>query len=392
MPKTNRLYVAAAGSGKTTLLVKEALNLSQSQKVLITTYTEANESEIKRKIAILNRGIFPANIKVQTWFSFLIQHGIKPYQGTCNEVLFSKSINGLLLTQTQSACRNPSSKGKKIYWGETDFEKFYITSNGQVYSDKVAKLVIRCNEKSNGKVVQRISKIFDAIFVDEVQDLAGYDLDILQLFFNSTMSVYIAGDPRQVTYLTHHERKHSQYKNGRIKDFVTEKCKKSNVEIDETTLTTSHRNNQKICDFSSKLYPFLPAAKSCECDSCKSSDTSHCGVFVVSSSNLAAYIERYSPTILRYSKAKASEWTYGKSKGLTFDHVLIYPSEPIVKYLKNGSLTKVVKGVEKDAFDISRFYVAITRARHSTAIVCDFVESDNFIDGISKYSLPLADI
>lgn len=46
MPK-NRLIIAAAGSGKTTFLVEEALQKPKNDSVLITTYTEANEAEIR---------------------------------------------------------------------------------------------------------------------------------------------------------------------------------------------------------------------------------------------------------------------------------------------------------------------------------------------------------
>ena len=45
---SNKLIIAAAGSGKTTHLVEEALKITEG-KVLITTYTEANEQEIGSK-------------------------------------------------------------------------------------------------------------------------------------------------------------------------------------------------------------------------------------------------------------------------------------------------------------------------------------------------------
>lgn len=41
----NKLIVAAAGSGKTTHLINKSL-LIQNQRILITTYTEANKNEI----------------------------------------------------------------------------------------------------------------------------------------------------------------------------------------------------------------------------------------------------------------------------------------------------------------------------------------------------------
>ena len=50
----NKLYIAAAGSGKTTFLVKSALEKVSTETVIILTYTEANESEIRNKIFNLN--------------------------------------------------------------------------------------------------------------------------------------------------------------------------------------------------------------------------------------------------------------------------------------------------------------------------------------------------
>lgn len=88
---SNKLIIAAAGSGKTTHLVEEALKITEG-KVLITTYTEANEQEIAKKFYKLN-GYIPENVTIQTWFSFLIQHGVKPYQS----VIYDGKVNGLLL-------------------------------------------------------------------------------------------------------------------------------------------------------------------------------------------------------------------------------------------------------------------------------------------------------
>ena len=69
----NKLVVAAAGSGKTTYLVKEALSI-EDKNVLITTYTEANEAEIRKIIIKETKGYIPQHITIQTWFSFLLQH------------------------------------------------------------------------------------------------------------------------------------------------------------------------------------------------------------------------------------------------------------------------------------------------------------------------------
>ncbi|ALR29295.1 hypothetical protein ATE47_01545 [Chryseobacterium sp. IHB B 17019] len=380
----NKLIISVAGSGKTTYLVRQALEILY-ETVVITTYTEANEKEIRKKFYEIN-GSIPANITIQTWFSFLIQHGVKPYQGT----LFDGNINGMLLVNASSGINYRNSKGISVpFTEEKDFLKHYFTTSGKIYSDKLSKFVIRCNEKSNGMVVNRLAKIYDHLFIDEVQDLAGNDLELLRLFFKTKIKTTLVGDPRQVTYLTHNEKKNNQYKDGKIKQFILDKCKRDCV-VDELTLQYSHRNSAEICDFSSKLYPDLPPSMPCDCIECRNAVNDHSGIFLVKKNQIKEYIGKYSPTILKYHSAIEPEWNYGNCKGLGFDRVLIHPTEPIIQYLKDGLLTKTVKDKSgktrvKNAFDIAKLYVALTRARYSVGIIYDYTD-EIFIEGIRKYN------
>lgn len=227
----NRIVIAAAGSGKTTFLVQEAVK-AKGERVLITTYTEANEAEIRQKFFELI-GHVPANVVITTWFSFLITHCVKPFQGR----LFEFQVAGLVLATVQSGFRYHNRQGKPVYWPQEDVRNHYFDRVRRVYSDKLPKLAIRCDEASGGAVINRIGRVFAHVFVDEVQDLAGYDLDILASLARSSVRLLMVGDPRQVTYLTHHERRHQQYVNGGIVSFLREKLpKKVTVEIDETSL------------------------------------------------------------------------------------------------------------------------------------------------------------
>jgi DNA helicase-2/ATP-dependent DNA helicase PcrA len=386
MSKQNKLVVAAAGSGKTTLLAEEA-NAVAPKKVLITTYTEANGAEIKRKL-IKRYGLIPSHITIQTWFSFLIQHGVKPYQGTLNSSLFEKQIHGMFLIQEQSGVKFISKQGNKTikgYWAESDFLHYYFTKELKLYSDKISKFVVKSNEVSKGNVIDRLSRIYSHLYVDEVQDLAGWDLEFLILLFNSPINITMVGDPRQVTYLTHHDKKHSGYKDGRIKEFLADKCKKISITVDETTLKYSHRNNAEICAFSSKLYPALPKSEPCTCEPCRSRRTEHEGIFLVKEKDIKEYKARYSPIVLRYQNSEAPEWNYGKSKGLGFPRVLIYPTKKIIQYLNDGVLTETKKGKTTNRFDIAKFYVAVTRAENSVAIVHNYADDESFIEGVQKW-------
>ena len=346
--------------------------------VLITTYTEDNEAEIKKKILELNK-VIPANLTIQTWFSFLLQHGVRPYQGC----LFKPDIKGMFLVNQQSGLKHTIRGKIPVYYNETsELERHYFTSNRKIYSDKISKFVIRCNEKSTNEVIGRLGRIYTHVYIDEVQDLAGYDLDLVQLLFESGLCTLLVGDPRQVTYLTHIERKHSKYANGKIKDFIADKTKKKiPYEIDETSLGKSHRNNAAICTFASTLYPSLPASTPCACIN-RRNPSAHEGLFMVKRSDLATYLATYAPMQLRWSNAVETNPAYqscnfGKSKGLAFDRVIIYPTEPMAKWLRNRGTTLTDEARAK-------LYVGITRAKASVAFVYDYADTES-LEGLQRY-------
>ena len=368
--------LAAAGSGKTTLLVEQALKI-KDKNVLLSTYTEANEDEIKSKILKATSGFLPRNITIQSWFSFLLQHGVRPYQNLIDDELHNKKI-GFYLTGRKSGFKYKNRYGKLIYWGEKDTIKYYFTKDFKIYSDKISKFIVQCNEHSEGELINRIARIFQYIFIDEVQDLAGWDLEILKLLFDSSACVSLVGDPRQVTYLTHHPQKHKKYKDGKIEAFISEQCDDGVCKIDDYTLNKSHRNNADICRFSSALFPEFAPCAPCTCDACRNHEIAHEGVFLVRPEDIRTYCELWSPTILRYNGATYPEWNFGKSKGLSFENVLIYPTKKIVNYLIDGDVSKISTIREK-------FYVALTRAEHSVGIVFDYDDETEYIEGLKKY-------
>lgn len=350
----NKIIIACAGSGKTTSIVDEALKLT-NKRVLLTTYTNENVSQIKDYFITLKRCI-PANIAIQSWFSFLLQEGVRPYQNYVSD-----------LGRVQSICFFSNVKEsiklkKKIKFIPESKDEHYLTETHYIYEDKVSKFICRANERSNGLVIKRLEKIYDYIFIDELQDFAGYDLTLLELFFNSNMNIVAVGDPRQATFSTNNALKNKKHRKSQIYAWLKEKERVSTLRINE--ITHSHRCNQHICDFADNLYPEFPKT-----ESKNTTVTGHDGVFLVKREDVAAYINMHGPVILRYSKAIDAlgypATNIGTTKGRTFDRVLIFPTKPMVEYLLSGDISK--------AGDKSKLYVAVTRARWSVGFVVDDV-------------------
>ncbi|AGN88363.1 UvrD-helicase domain-containing protein [Enterobacter sp. R4-368] len=368
----NKVIIASAGAGKSTFVVSESLNAAKlGKRVLITTFTEACRDEIKVKI-IKKNGYVPSNLIVITWFSFLIKHWIKPYQGC----LFDYEIKGMLLCSSKSGVKPYKVAGRPIYWGEQDFRQHYFSSDFKLYSDKMAKLSLRCDEKSSGKVIARLASCFDEIYVDEVQDLAGYDLEILQTLFRSSIKITLVGDPRQATYSTVNTEKNAKYKKAAIVNFFEDKT--SGVTIDDKTLNENFRCFKEINDFANKLYPdFSPSVSNVR------KLSGHDGVFLLDEKLLGYYLETFHPVQLRWDKKRRVDerypvFTFGTSKGLTFDRVIIYPTEPMLKWFQdnNSELTNDSR---------AKLYVGLTRPIKSVAIVFNGSPAFNS-NGIKIYS------
>lgn len=352
----NKVIIASAGAGKSTFVVSKALEATASGKrVLITTFTEACRDEINAKI-IKKNGCVPPNLYVITWFSFLIKHWIKPYQGC----LFDYELKGMILCSSKSGEKPNRVKGRPVYWGEKDFRMHYFSPEFKVYSDKMAKLSLRCDEKSDGKIIKRLASCFDEIYVDEVQDLAGYDLEILQTLFSSPIKITLVGDPRQATYSTVNTEKHAKYKKAAIVNFFDDKA--SGATVDDKMLNENFRCFHEINDFANKLYPkFSPSVSNVR------EISGHDGVFLLPDKLLSHYLETYTPIQLRWDKRRSVDerypvFTFGTSKGLTFERVIIYPTAPMLKWLQdeNAVLTNETR---------AKLYVGLTRPVKSVAIV-----------------------
>ena len=337
----NQVIISPAGAGKTTHIVDD-LAVHIDDRCFILTYTNENYNSIYKKI-IEKFGCIPPKVKLQTWFSFLLKECTRPYQN----FVYEKRIENIQFVQGQSAFRIPKAN-----------IRYYVTPNSNIYTDKISEFICICNERSGGMVIERLEKIIDRVYIDEVQDLAGYDFDLLELFLSASFATIMVGDNRQATFSTNNSRRYHKFKGSNIIDLfmLWEKNKKCNIQHRKEC----YRCNQEICNFADALYPEMQPSISRNTEV-----TGHDGVFYISTNQVEEYISKYNPQILRYDKrTKVDGLNFGLSKGLTFNRVLIYPNGPIVKYLKTGDV-KSFKG------NCAKYYVASTRARYSIAFVYD---------------------
>jgi hypothetical protein len=344
MPSPEHLaIIAAAGSRKTEYVVNEAV-AHADKRVLITTYTLNNLQCIEDRIyGKVDR--IPPHITITSWYRFLLNQWCRPYQ---RAVLGAPGIiRGLDF-------ESPRSR----FIRQSQARQYYCNRAGDMYADWTADFAVKANNATSGDVVHRLEAMYDEIYVDEVQDLVGYDLDLLDALLRSEIHMVMVGDPRQHTYATNQNTRNRKYRGAGLWDWFAERKDICALQ----TNTTSYRSNQALCDFADALFPHLPGTTSANAQI-----TTPIGILMVKSADLADYIAAHSPAVLRHSVTSNTfgfgGTNFGASKGSTFDHVVIIPTQPIKQYLKTrdpGALADETR---------SKLYVAITRARHSVAFV-----------------------
>ena len=327
-------------------LVKESL-ASRDRRIAIVTYTNNNTREIIRRFGALNSGV-PKHVDVVTWFGFLLRECARPYQ---RSKYAEKRIESFRFVNEQSAKYTP----------EADTRRHYFEGDKLIYSDKIAKFVVECEEKSQQSVTARLGQRYTDLFIDEFQDLAGWDLEVIEMLLRSGVRITLVGDPRQHIYSTNPSQKNSQYLGIKVVDLVG-KWERDGLCTRES-MSGTYRCNQAICDFANGLWPGMDAM-----EPRTNVTTDHDGVFLVAEDMVEEYVHRFSPQVLRYDKRAKSygceALNFGIAKGLQFKRVLIVPTAPIKKYLNTGDLKHLKKPKEK-------MHVAVTRAKHSVAFVYD---------------------
>ena len=366
---SNVIRLCAAGSGKTFDICRDALSVvntsAQRKRVLITTFTNNGVNTINEYIAILNRGMPSAAVDVYTWYHLLLAEIIKPYQ------TFIAGINEIKSFDFDNNCPiYKMSKGRKINLAASGKKERYINRSSNVMSNYASEFAVCLNNEGSGMPVQRLADIYSHVYIDEIQDMAGYDMDLILLLMESGIIVTCVGDYKQATYKTNAGSKNKKT-SGKNIGVYCEMVSKSGLASIKNNLTT-RRFNKNICDFANMLFPTGDDI----CSDIEATDYEN-GVFLIQCAYVDDYFKYYRPTVLKYDVNTPTNglqsFNFGGCKGMTFDRVLIFPNGVLTDYVMKG---KSLAAPEK-------YYVAVTRPRYSLAIVVEKLPTSTLFEPVT---------
>lgn len=342
----SRVILAVAGGRKTQSIVDDCKSCPEDGRILVLGYTTASQNELINRIRAA--GVHGHRVEVMGWFSFLLQHLIRPYLPLLYE---GRRLTGLNFEG------DPGRYAKGA-------ERF-LDGDDRAYKLHLAKLAHDVATASNGSAVDRLKHIYDEIYIDEVQDLGGWDLDVIEVLLRAELKITMVGDMRQALLSTNiRDPKNAQYRKEKIFDWFQLMERRKLLEIEQAP--TTYRSSQSIATLSDSIFdprlgyaPTVSASKEAH---------EHMGLFTVRESDAVAYAQEHEALCLRHSRAVAKHLdlpfiTFGVAKGRTVDHVLIYPTARVLQFLADGA--------PLEGLAACTLYVGVTRAKHSVAFITD---------------------
>lgn len=342
----NRVILAVAGGRKTQSIVDDCKSCPSDRRILVLGYTTASQNELLTRIRAT--GVHGHRVEVMGWFAFLLQHLVRPYLPLLYE---GRRLTGLNFDG------DPGRYAKGV--------NRFLDNDDRAYMLHLAKLAHDVATASNGSAIDRLEHIYDEIYIDEVQDLGGWDLDIVELLLRTRLTITMVGDVRQALLSTNiRDPKNAQYRHEKISAWFQLMEHRKLLKIEQAP--TTYRSSQIIATLSDSI--FDPSLGYAATVSASAETHEHAGVFTVREAHAIAYARSHGALCLRHSSAVAKHLdlpfiTFGLAKARTVDHVLIYPTAKALQFLGGGA--------RLEGRGACALYVGVTRAKHSVAFITD---------------------
>lgn len=331
-----RVIFAVAGSGKTTYIIN---NLSKDRRSLIVTYTEANYSNLRQRITEKFDGIWPENITLMTYFTFLYRFCYKPF--------LSDRCKAVGICYDQSLIPR-YEKMKSL--------SFYMTSNRYLFSNRLAFLL---EQTSITDIQTRMVTYFDEFIIDEVQDIAGRDFSFLEKLMQTNMDMLYVGDFYQHTFDTSRDGK----VNSTLFDSITAYQSRFEAQgfiIDTDLLKGSWRCSKSVCDY---IRTFLGI----DIFSARSDQDDTLIQHLTDKEQITTILRDEAIIKLHYREAAQfgpNHKNWGQTKGENhYQDVCVLLNKTTAKARLSGKLDCLPPSTK------NKLYVAITRARRNVYLV-----------------------
>ncbi len=342
MDKT--LILAVAGAGKTTEIIN---NIKKDDKTLIITYTENNYNILKNNIIKKFKGI-PDNIKIYTYFTFLYRFCFLPlkkgfkvkgvdFNGNSNKYIKAKDIN-----------------------------YYYNSVSKKMYHNRLAKI---CSDCFIDDIIKRIEKYFNYIYIDEIQDFASHDFNLLLNLIKVNCNILLVGDFYQHTFDTSRDGNVNSNLYNDYDNYINKiKNSNSNIKIDTVNFLKSKRCSKQVCEFITEYLKIKIESYDNHDSIIKEIDDENTIKKIANDDNIVKLFYQNSK---KYDMKNKDNW--GNSKGNTYINICVVLNKNSYEKYKKHKLNELPSSTK------NKLYVALSRAIKDVYII-----NEKYLDEYKK--------
>lgn len=342
MDKT--LILAVAGAGKTTEIIN---NIKKDDKTLIITYTENNYNILKNNIIKKFKGI-PDNIKIYTYFTFLYRFCFLPLKK-------GFKVKGLDFNS------NPNK-----YIKAKDINYYYNRVSKKMYHNRLAKI---CSDYFIDDIIKRIEKYFNYIYIDEIQDFASHDFNLLLNLIKTNCNILLVGDFYQHTFDTSRDGNVNSNLYNDYDNYINKiKNSDSNIKVDTLNFLKSKRCSKQVCEFITEYLKIKIESYNNHDSIIREIDDENTIEKIANNDNIVKLFYQNSK---KYDMKNKDNW--GNSKGNTYINTCVVLNKNSYEKYKKHKLNELPFSTK------NKLYVALSRATNDVYII-----NEKYLDKYKK--------
>lgn len=342
MDKT--LILAVAGAGKTTEIIN---NIKKDDKTLIITYTENNYNILKNNIIKKFKGI-PDNIKIYTYFTFLYRFCFLPLKK-------GFKVKGLDFNS------NPNK-----YIKAKDINYYYNRVSKKMYHNRLAKI---CSDYFIDDIIKRIEKYFNYIYIDEIQDFASHDFNLLLNLIKTNCNILLVGDFYQHTFDTSRDGNVNSNLYNDYDNYINKiKNSDSNIKVDTVNFLKSKRCSKQVCEFITEYLKIKIESYNNHDSIIREINDENTIEKIANDDNIVKLFYQNSK---KYDMKNKDNW--GNSKGNTYINTCVVLNKNSYEKYKKHKLNELPSSTK------NKLYVALSRATNDVYII-----NEKYLDKYKK--------
>lgn len=342
MDKT--LILAVAGAGKTTEIIN---NIKKDDKTLIITYTENNYNILKNNIIKKFKGI-PDNIKIYTYFTFLYRFCFLPLKK-------GFKVKGLDFNS------NPNK-----YIKAKDINYYYNRVSKKMYHNRLAKI---CSDYFIDDIIKRIERYFNYIYIDEIQDFASHDFNLLLNLIKTNCNILLVGDFYQHTFDTSRDGNVNSNLYNDYDNYINKiKNSDSNIKVDTVNFLKSKRCSKQVCEFITEYLKIKIESYNNHDSIIREIDDENAIEKIANDDNIVKLFYQNSK---KYDMKNKDNW--GNSKGNTYINTCVVLNKNSYEKYKKHKLNELPSSTK------NKLYVALSRATNDVYII-----NEKYLDKYKK--------